>query len=668
MTPDPAQHTPGKSQDRAAAPSAQASEIALLWRRYLGFRDDRSHDQLLRAVDRLVRHEARRMLAGQSYLAEETAQEALLGIERKIGSLEMPDQPVAFIRKVVSNKVATTLQRESRRRAREERNWSPDVSDPDITSSTEYHDFLGILRESVSDDEFWTLVLRYHFDFSYDEIGELLEKETGAIRQIALRGRQKCRQRLSRLEGRAMPMWVGLPIEDEQWQLLEPDESAARTTELPATPDGQTPDQWSFLEHGPDDRTAHQQSVLEQTPHEHPPREHTAHEVAPQAEAFDRPSEIAARQAGQWGQDISDSAGGLRRTSLGSDSSAPREPKTTRRRFGQLTVHAGTATSRLGFAGRRWLYTAPSSILPLVVLVAVPALAFSPDVDALALVRPTISSEPIGPTFSATENAGGGSAGADRAGRQGEVERPINQPPTGPAQSNEQTGTGDTASIPSTTAPASSPSTAGGEPPTATTQVVSAGEPTDPAGPEPSPEPTALFDLAIPPSGPGLPVPEVTTTVPVTSTTVQPAATTTAPTTIPTTSASTTTAPTTAPTTTTQSTTTTAAPTTTTTQPTTTTTTAATTTTTQPTTTTTTTPTTTTITTTTTTTTTAPTTTTTAPTTTTTQPTTTTSTAPSTTTTDPSTTTTEPSTTTTEPPIIDLGIGFGLAIRRAAPA
>ncbi|MEM7271862.1 MAG: sigma-70 family RNA polymerase sigma factor [Actinomycetota bacterium] len=202
MTPKPAADQPPQS--------ARASELALLWQRYVTRRDDRSHRELLLAVDRLIRSESRRMLVSHPYLAEEAAQEALLGVERKIVSLEVPDHPVAFVRKVLSNKVATLLQREARRRAREERVWSPEaelVEEPGAGS--EYHAFLGTLRTAVSDDEFWTLVLRHQFDFSYDEIGELLDKEPGAIRQIALRGRRKGREKLTHMEGR-FPAWLTL--------------------------------------------------------------------------------------------------------------------------------------------------------------------------------------------------------------------------------------------------------------------------------------------------------------------------------------------------------------------------------------------------------------------------------------------------------------------------
>ena len=92
------------------------------------------------------------------------------------------DRPAAYVRKIVNNKVADLLQRETRRRAREEQQWVSDVEPLEASASVEWHDFLGTLRTVVSAEEFWTLILRYHFDYSYGEIGELLDKEPNAIR------------------------------------------------------------------------------------------------------------------------------------------------------------------------------------------------------------------------------------------------------------------------------------------------------------------------------------------------------------------------------------------------------------------------------------------------------------------------------------------------------
>ncbi|MGB5755604.1 MAG: sigma-70 family RNA polymerase sigma factor, partial [Acidimicrobiales bacterium] len=195
--------------------STRATEIAHHWSRYQATGDERIHAELLRSVDQFIRLEARRLLARHGPLAEEACQEALLGVERKIATMDPPDHPAAYIRKVLDNRAATLLQREARRRAREEAYWSPEVDDVDVSATSEWHDFLESLRKAVNDDEFWTLVLHYHFDFSYIEIGELLEKEPGAIRQIALRGRRKCRERMGRLEGR-IPAWV--TFTEPQWQ------------------------------------------------------------------------------------------------------------------------------------------------------------------------------------------------------------------------------------------------------------------------------------------------------------------------------------------------------------------------------------------------------------------------------------------------------------------
>jgi len=117
-------------------------------------RDDRSHRELLRAVDRFIRTESSRMLVSQAHLAEEAAQEALVGVERKIATMEAPDHPAAYIRKVLINKVSDILRREAKRRVREERYYTPDAVTIDLTPTTDWHDFLGTLRDAISQDEF----------------------------------------------------------------------------------------------------------------------------------------------------------------------------------------------------------------------------------------------------------------------------------------------------------------------------------------------------------------------------------------------------------------------------------------------------------------------------------------------------------------------------------
>ncbi len=102
------------------------------------------------------------------------------------------------------------LRRETARLHREQQHVTPEIGAADASMSAEWHDFLDTLRDIVSSDEFWTLILHYHFDYSYGEIADLLDKEANAVRQIAHRGRRKCREHLTRLEGR-VPAWVMLP-------------------------------------------------------------------------------------------------------------------------------------------------------------------------------------------------------------------------------------------------------------------------------------------------------------------------------------------------------------------------------------------------------------------------------------------------------------------------
>ncbi len=198
-----------KPHDNDIRRSPRSASLAVRWDHYLATGSPRAQGDLLQEVDRYVRTEARRRLGAGHPLFEEAAQEALVGVARRIVDHERPEFPAAYVRRVVGNKVANLLERETRRRAREEQQWTPDLSPIEASASADWHDFLDTLRDIVSSDEFWTLVLRYHFDYSYGEIGRLLEKEPNAIRQIALRGRRKCQEHVSRLQGR-VPAWVSL--------------------------------------------------------------------------------------------------------------------------------------------------------------------------------------------------------------------------------------------------------------------------------------------------------------------------------------------------------------------------------------------------------------------------------------------------------------------------
>lgn len=200
--------SPHEPQTRRRSPAGE--RLATRWDHYLDSRGPRAHGDLLKEIDGHVRTEASRILGPGHPMLEEVSQEALVGAAKRISSGERPDFPLAYLRKIVHNKVADMLRREAARVDREQQHWTPDVGEADASMSAEWHDFLDTLRDIVSSDEFWTLILHYHFDYSYGEIGHLLDKEANAVRQIAHRGRRKCREHLTRLEGR-VPAWVLLP-------------------------------------------------------------------------------------------------------------------------------------------------------------------------------------------------------------------------------------------------------------------------------------------------------------------------------------------------------------------------------------------------------------------------------------------------------------------------
>lgn len=405
------------------------------------------------------------MLASQAHLAEEAAQEALLGVQRRIATMEAPDHPAAYIRKVLVNKISDVLQRESKRRIREEWYSEPEVIDVDLTPTTDWHDFLGVLRDAISQDEFWTLVLRHHFDFSYDEIGELLEKQPGAIRQIALRGRRKACERMARLEGR-VPAWLDLG--------------------------------------GDNGGTARR------------------------AGATETESDNPRRVVDDSGSDDPRSLGG-EVTGLGGAANPQVELPVAEPPPTSSGSSIAGLVRRVPTIGRRWLLTSPSSVVPLVVLLAVPAVAQTRGPGSLAVRTPTT----VG--VADTSDSTAGTAGT---GRGKEVGALPDQPPAGPSIGAGQKPTADDAG--STGGPL--------EPTTTTTTAVLSDETTTalstPAEPLAPTTTAAATDPASAGEGPGAPAP----LPPLTPTTVGPtpasvAATTTPVTTRPSQTARTSTSP-----------------------------------------------------------------------------------------------------------------------------
>ena len=434
---------------------AGSAALTARWDHYLATHSPRAHGDLLREVDGFVRAEAGRLLGHGHPLTEEVAQEALLGAARRVASGERPDFPAAYLRKIVSNKIADLLERENRRRDHEQQHWTPTIEAVEASASADWHDFLDTIRTIVSADEFWTLILRYHFDYSYGEIGNLLDKEPNAIRQIALRGRRKCRDHLTRLEGR-VPAWLLLPDAET------PGDSA--TAEVDAGPGGDAspePEAGPEPQPGPD---ADANPGVDEWPGLREPRK-------------------------------PDPADRSRRPPAGSDSGSPPSAGP------EPTARSWRRRPRLRPDGIGRPFGSPSTVVPLVVLIALPVL-FQVDRALDAAVegpRPLLaevvgtdagSPPPSGPTISVTLST------APTARTRGVVDlrttddesgppdgRPRRPPrPTGPYPSpSSEPPPPETTSAPPTTRPAPTTTTTTAAPPTTTRSTTSSVVATRPA-------------------------------------------------------------------------------------------------------------------------------------------------------------------------------------------
>jgi RNA polymerase sigma-70 factor (ECF subfamily) len=154
-------------------------------------------EELLEDVRRPAFAIAYRML-GSVAEAEDVVQETLLRVHRALESGERIDSPRAF-----AATVATRLSIDELRSARVRREtyvgeWLPEplVDDPEVDPAqhAEVADSLSlaflVLLESLSPEQRAVLLLRDVFDYGYDEIGGIVGKSEGAVRQLAVRARR----------------------------------------------------------------------------------------------------------------------------------------------------------------------------------------------------------------------------------------------------------------------------------------------------------------------------------------------------------------------------------------------------------------------------------------------------------------------------------------------
>jgi RNA polymerase sigma-70 factor (ECF subfamily) len=154
-------------------------------------------EELLEDVRRPAFAIAYRML-GSVAEAEDVVQETLIRVNRALEEGERIESPRAF-----AATVATRLSIDELRSARVRREtyvgeWLPEplVDDPegDPAQHAEVADSLSlaflVLLESLSPEQRAVLLLRDVFDYGYDEIGRIVHKSEGAVRQLAVRARR----------------------------------------------------------------------------------------------------------------------------------------------------------------------------------------------------------------------------------------------------------------------------------------------------------------------------------------------------------------------------------------------------------------------------------------------------------------------------------------------
>ena len=151
-------------------------------------------------------------MLGSVHDAEDVVQEAKLKLHQQAGA---PSSEEAFLYRVVSNLCIDRLRREKTRRKHYAGPWLPEpvAADRfrDVELAQELSMGLLMLLENLSPAERVVFVLREAFDFSFEEIAELLDISVASARQRASRARR-------RLKDVAVP--VALPAPEEK-RLLE---------------------------------------------------------------------------------------------------------------------------------------------------------------------------------------------------------------------------------------------------------------------------------------------------------------------------------------------------------------------------------------------------------------------------------------------------------------
>ena len=128
---------------------------------------------------------------GESAVAEELAQEALVRVCRDWERVRLMERPGAWIHRVAMNLATSELRRRrAERRALHRLDTVPPPVPLDLATRTAVRDAL----HALPDDERLVIVLRYYADLSVVETAEVLSVPVGTVKTRARRAIQRLRE------------------------------------------------------------------------------------------------------------------------------------------------------------------------------------------------------------------------------------------------------------------------------------------------------------------------------------------------------------------------------------------------------------------------------------------------------------------------------------------
>ena len=140
--------------------------------------------------------------------AEDVVQEAMLRLHRALERGEQISSPRSWLATVVTRLSIDELRSARARRESYVGDWLPEPlvtdSDDEPAERAEMSDSLSLaflfLLESLTPEQRAVFLLHDVFDYSYDEVAEIVEKRPDAVRQTAVRARREIDERRPRFE------------------------------------------------------------------------------------------------------------------------------------------------------------------------------------------------------------------------------------------------------------------------------------------------------------------------------------------------------------------------------------------------------------------------------------------------------------------------------------